>query len=481
MLAVMLAATIVPLCISESSDGAGESQANPIVFWNKTIILVPEILAGTVTDENTQTLEPPTALAIDWGDGNYQLETVSGYVHAGDVEYRHDYATTGTYHIQCTPQCNDPNIRFDSYELWVEIMGAPTVYFYDGETEITSIVAENGYGVGTYANDYFTSVSAPVEEPTKTGKVFIGWFVGDDEFDFDTIIRQPTILQAHWADEGEMIQHNITYYDGTNVIGNQKVFDHTDGSISMTITQANPVKDGYTFKGWSTTANGTVQYQKGATVSVGTAGVNLYAVWEQNEVAPTTVTVYIDGHASTFNVGTKVSDIPDPVYGGYKFVGWYSDANKTNEVAPTTVLTNGMQLFTKWVEVVPEPVDEPEVETQIVEKVTVTTETKVSELKAPEKEGYEVEGWYSDEACTQKLGDDSVLVNGMSAYAKYKAAEKNEQFPVSVIAIAVTAIGAVIAVVGFRYHPIIVIIGIAVAAVGGLDIAGIIDLGGLKL
>ena len=81
----------------------------------------------------------------------------------------------------------------------MDIQGAPTVYFYDGEDEITHIVAENGEGVGAYEDNYFSKISAP-ENPTKEGKTFAGWFYNGSEFDFNTVIKNPTVLQAHWTD-----------------------------------------------------------------------------------------------------------------------------------------------------------------------------------------------------------------------------------------------------------------------------------------
>ena len=64
------------------------------------------------------------------------------------------------------------------------------------------------------------------------------------------------------------------------------------------------------------------------------------------------------------------------------------------------------------------------------------------------------------------------------AYAKYAPAQedKDSGTDIPIVAIIVTALGAIVAVVGLRYHPAILIVGVVVAAVGGLDIGGIISL-----
>ena len=68
----------------------------------------------------------------------------------------------------------------------------------------------------------------------------------------------------------------------------------------------------------------------------------------------------------------------------------------------------------------------------------------------------------------------------MHAYAKYNASapaeDSGEKSDIPVIAIAICGIGVIIALAGLRYHPAIMVAGIIIAAVGGLDIGGIISL-----
>ena len=404
MLAVLLAAAIAPILFMDSADAnPGDTEADPLVWWNNTIILLPEVVAGEITDPDNEVLEPPESLYIDWGDGQSQVENVDGYVEKGSLEVIHTYEETGSYHITCTPQKS--GFTYETYELWMEISGAPTVYFYDGEDEITHIVAENGYGVGAYEDNYFTSVTAPAN-PTKEGKTFAGWYYNGALFDFETVIKAPTVLQAHW----------------------------TDSTVP---------------------------------------------------VEPDTITVYIDGHASTMEAGRTVGSLNAPAVSGYTFQGWFSDENRTVPVSGTTVMTDGMHLYTKYVQNTAPVNPDAEQITVIVDgkSVSIDEGKKVSDLTAPEKEGYEFVGWYADEECTIALDAGTVLTQGMHAYAKYNASApaddegtKDVLSDVPVIAIVVCAIGAIVAVVGLRYHPAIMAVGIVIAAVGGLDIGGIISL-----
>ena len=73
----------------------------------------------------------------------------------------------------------------------------------------------------------------------------------------------------------------------------------------------------------------------------------------------------------------------------------------------------------------------------------------------------------------------------MHAYAKFADAvatddgeDSEKQFweDLPVVAISICAIGAIVAVAGLRYHPVILAIGVAIIVIGGLDFGGIISL-----
>lgn len=49
--------------------------------------------------------------------------------------------------------------------------------------------------------------------------------------------------------------------------------------VNLRLSPSSPRRDGYTFKGWSTSSNGSVQYQPGS-IYTGNGNVTLYAIWE---------------------------------------------------------------------------------------------------------------------------------------------------------------------------------------------------------
>lgn len=112
---------------------------------------------------------------------------------------------------------------------------------------------------------------------------------------------------------------------GTGAPGNQT---KTHG-VSLTLSSVKPTKDGYTFQGWSTTLNGSVQYNPGSAYS-GNANLTLYAVWN-----PVKYPIYFNANGGTgapdtqyqthFEYLTLSSVVPQR--DGYTFQGWSTTLN----------------------------------------------------------------------------------------------------------------------------------------------------------
>ena len=167
----------------------------------------------------------------------------------------------------------------------------------------------------------------------------------------------------------------------------------------------------------------------------------------------------------------------DPTKEGYDFAGWYSDPELDAAYDWSAPVEVPITLYAKW-DVHTVPVTEITV-TVDGKELTVSAGKTVGDLAVPSKEGYTFSGWFADAACTHPLSKDTVLTEGMHAYAGFAENADTEKVtdwtPVLVI-----IAGIIVALIGIRYHPAIIIAGAAVAAVGGLDFAGIVDIfGGL--
>ena len=113
---------------------------------------------------------------------------------------------------------------------------------------------------------------------------------------------------------------------------------------------ADPTKEGYTFKGWNTKADGTGETVTAETVV--TDEMEVYAVFEQNPAPIEEVRVVfdVDGVKSEVKVvkGEAMgSNLPaDPTKEGYTFKGWNTKADGTGEtVTADTVVSDDLEVY----------------------------------------------------------------------------------------------------------------------------------------
>ncbi|MBQ8005514.1 MAG: InlB B-repeat-containing protein, partial [Clostridia bacterium] len=84
------------------------------------------------------------------------------------------------------------------------------------------------------------------------------------------------------------IQYNIEY-EANGGTGAPAAQTKTHGT-ALALSSTTPTRTGYTFKGWATTASGSVSYAPGASFTTN-ADTILYAVWKSNTVSVTGVTL----------------------------------------------------------------------------------------------------------------------------------------------------------------------------------------------
>ncbi|MAL67323.1 MAG: hypothetical protein CL413_09050 [Acidimicrobiaceae bacterium] len=150
----------------------------------------------------------------------------------------------------------------------------------------------------------------------------------------------------------------------------------------MTVSDTTPTREGYSFTGWNTAADGTgVDYSADSTYTLPASGTDtLYAQWD-----PNTVTLAYDANggsgAPNDQSGDSFSDVTvsdtTPTREGYSFTGWNTAADGTGVDYPAdstyTLPASGTDtLYAQWNEnpspdpvpydppvVVPPPVSEP--------------------------------------------------------------------------------------------------------------------------
>lgn len=121
-------------------------------------------------------------------------------------------------------------------------------------------------------------VSAP-SEPNRLGYDFLGWFDGNDEFDFNTPITKSLTLTANWQQSKLVISFDFGSGDIEDYIElielNEKVVEIVE-----------PQREGYTFVGWYQTEIGEAYNNEFNFDTILDSNVRLYAKWQIIEPAP---------------------------------------------------------------------------------------------------------------------------------------------------------------------------------------------------
>ena len=227
-------------------------------------------------------------------------------------------------------------------------------------TTLYMVYNANG-GSGAPATGSFTAGSSYTissTKPTRTGYTFTSW---NTNADGSGVTYQPGstwgstsyggTLYAQWKSNSYEIK-----YDANGGSGAPATESFTAGS-SYTISSTKPVKDGYTFTGWNTKADGTGQsYQPGSTWGSTEYGGTLYAQYIKKEVKSYKVIFELNDGTNkkveqTVEKNKAVKKIDEPKRDGYTFDGWYTDKNGKTKYNFNDKVTKDITLYAKWTKV----------------------------------------------------------------------------------------------------------------------------------
>ncbi len=197
--------------------------------------------------------------------------------------------------------------------------------------------SQNGYGVTLWSVEadgnnasqlwYFKRIADNTYSihPTDNTKVAL---TANDNGSISVNTYERTANQ-HWIItnlDGFTVTYNAN--GGTGAPANQTKVHGTNLTLSSTV----PTRTGYTFKGWSTSATGSVVYSAGATYSADNT-VTLYAVWQANTY---TVKYNANGGSGSMSSSTHTYDTSKALSAntftrsGYTFLGWSTSSSATS-------------------------------------------------------------------------------------------------------------------------------------------------------
>ena len=271
-------------------------------------------------------------------------------------------------------------------------------------------------------------------DPEKDGYTFKGWNTKADgtgeTVTAETVVTDEMEVYAVFEQNPAPIEEVRVVFDVDGVKSEVKV---VKGEAIGSNLPTDPTKEGYTFKGWNTKADGTGETVTAETVV--TDEMEVYAVFEQNPAPIEEVRVVfdVDGVKSEVKVikGEAIgSNLPaDPTKEGYTFKGWNTKADGTGEaVTAETVVTDEMEVYAVF-EQNPAPIEEVKV---VIDVDGVKSEVKVikgeaigSNLPAdPTKKGYTFKGWNTKADGTgETVTADTVVSDDLEVYAIFEKTE----------------------------------------------------------
>ena len=195
-----------------------------------------------------------------------------------------------------------------------EVMGACTVTFLsDGESAAPSQIRAN------------TPADRPVD-PTKEGYTFIGWYNGEEKWNFADAVATDLTLTAKW----QINRYTITF----DTAGGSEVAPITQDYGTTITAPANPAKTGYTFAGWDKTIPTTMP----------AGDMTITARWQVNQY---TITFKPENGGQDIVIkqdyGTAITAPANPTKTGYTFAGW-------DKTIPTTMPAENMTITARWTE-----------------------------------------------------------------------------------------------------------------------------------
>lgn len=269
--------------------------------WNNGIISGGQFTGSVV---NRGTITNGTFSGEVTNESGRSFGTISGGIFNGKVTNKND--------ISDSPEETPAKISGGTFNG--EVIGAYTVTFQsEGGSEVASQIRAN-------------TPAAQPDNPTKEGHTFIGWYNGEEKWNFADAVATDLTLTAKW----QLNRYTITF----DTAGGSEVAPITQDYGTTITAPANPTKTGYTFAGWDKTIPTTMP----------AGDMTITARWQVNQY---TITFKPENGGQDIVIkqdyGTAITPPAAPTRTGYTFAGW-------DREIPTTMPAGNMTITARWTE-----------------------------------------------------------------------------------------------------------------------------------
>ena len=360
---------------------------------------------GDDTDENPPAL-PEGSYTVSVYDGNGFYDTTGKTIN---VEFGKGELLILQY---CTLEIAGEN---DKISAWIEDNGSQ----YSGLSKVpegselgVTASAADGY----HFDGYSAEGATPIWNPTKANQTIT--VKGEVKIKARVEANQYRVTLDPNGGNGSMDGQDMIYDEPQNLLPNQYK------------------RDGYTFNGWNTKADGTGQgYDDGATVQNLTTGdaVTLFAVWKP-------ITYKIDYELEegelpdgkfnprTYNVESSDFTLINPEKEDYNFDGWTgTDLQKPEKTVTIKKGSLGNRTYTATWSLIRYKVKFDTNGGSRIEDQSVEIHGTAVRPENPRKKGYRFSGWYADQELSKGYDFGSKIEADTTLYAKW------EKIPVSAL------------------------------------------------
>lgn len=158
---------------------------------------------------------------------------------------------------------------------------------------------------------------------------------------------------------------------------------------------------------------------------------NVLEVTPQAEAFAQSDEIFYQADISSYNEGQADYYTPTSVHSGYAFAGWYADNVCTHEYTFTTMPSDGVTVYAKWIRTQYRVFLHPNVPTsdtslewgqsnqQMSFRITYGDKVGGGSNIVGERDDYELIGWYVDEACTKPFNFDAYELNETTVTEDY--------------------------------------------------------------
>lgn len=190
--------------------------------------------------------------------------------------------------------------------------------------------------------------------PLRVGFSFVGWYLGDNRFDFNELITDNITLVALWEEttivNEEDIDITFDFQNDTNPVLVKVAYGQ------RIIEPKAPQKTGYTFIGWVKNDGTQFNFQ-----SPLTNDLTLKASWQEGDDTPVDPVVddvivifnysgvpFIDDIQIKVARGSKAVEAKPPINLGFIFIGWFVDLNDEVPFDFNQPINQDLGLIAKW-------------------------------------------------------------------------------------------------------------------------------------